>query len=61
MSEALEHALSNLDAAADFWHKVKAESKAGHDTTANGAFRDAMDWLRDAALAVAAARAAESA
>lgn len=61
MSEALESALSNLDAAADFWRKVRAEGTTGHDTVANGAFRDAYDWLRDAALAVADARAAESA
>ncbi len=56
MSETLESALSNLDSAADFWLKVKAASKDGDDTTSTGAFRDAWEWLRDAALAVADAR-----
>ena len=60
MSEKLEAALSNLDAAVDFWRKVKAESVTGHDTTANGAFRDAYDWLRDAALGACDARSAET-
>ena len=46
-------ALDNLDAAAQFWKRVK---ESDEDTSVNGAFRDALNWLRDAALAVVAAR-----
>ncbi len=56
----LESALSNLAAAAQFWRQVHADSK-DHDTSSTGAFKDAREWLTDAALAVADARAAVAA
>lgn len=55
-SAKLERALDDLDAAVQFWNRVK---EADEEVTSNGAFRDALDWLRGAAFGVVSARAAK--
>ena len=58
--KTLDEALDNLDAAVKFRRHITEASKRGEDTTSTGAFRDALEWLHEAAFEVSDARARES-
>lgn len=50
MSNIPQNLLDDLRLAKEFFDCVEAETEAGHDCVETGAWRDAEDWLRSAAL-----------
>lgn len=50
MTNIPQHLLDDLRLAKEFYDCVVAESNAGHDCVSTGAWRDAEQWLRTAAL-----------
>ncbi|MFI8744517.1 hypothetical protein ACIGKL_05100 [Pseudomonas sp. NPDC077186] len=50
MTSIPQNLLDDLRLATEFYDCVVIESKAGHDCVSTGAWRDAEEWLRSAAL-----------
>ncbi|WP_256855628.1 hypothetical protein, partial [Pseudomonas aeruginosa] len=48
----LKPLLDNLRNATEFWNLVKEASATDEDTVHNRSYRDALDWLESAALAL---------